>query len=1030
MSITRAAIEKSRVSIVALLIVLFGGVISYIRMPQREDPGFTIRVAVVTTRLPGASPERMEELVTDPIEAVVQQIPELDFVSSTSMTGISFVYVNIKESYSNMRPIWDNLRRKIDGMREELPSGVIGPDVDDEFGDVFGIQIAMTGEGYSYSELDEVAKDVRDELLKLRDVAKVDIYGVQAERVFIEYNNARLAQLGISPGQLQNMLASQNIISPGGKVTTGRERIILEPTGNFETIEEIQRMVIALPQTGDMVYLGDIANVYRGYIDPPESKMRAGGHQCLGLGVCLRDGGSIIRLGEEVKATLRFLETQYPIGIEFDIFYFEPKEVENSVNDFLSNLIQAIVLVILVMLLFLGWRTGLVVASLIPMAMLLSFMIMNMVGITLNMISLAALIIALGLLVDNAIVVSESIMVKMEQGIPAVEAAVDSAKELRIPLLTSSLTTAVAFLPIYLADSQVGEYTADLFKVVTIALLSSWILAMTMIPLFAVAMIRVNKKKKDRSQEDVFDTRFYRGYRGMIMFMLKHRALSLIGIIIIFFASTQLTRVIPAMFFPSTDKGFIRATLEMPVGTPIEITEQIATDLEQYMVDSLLVNDDREEGLINWACWIGDKGPRYTLGADAGGRMEHVAKFIINTTTRESADNAIERMEAYLWDRYPDLKAKVKPLDYGPPVDSPIEIRLYGKDYDDLFQIVARIKHHLKGMSGTRNVEDNWGPQVKKLMVHIDQPRAKRAGVSSQDIALSLNTYLSGFQVSEFREDEDALPVIMRAEQTDREDISKLETLDVFAQASGRTVPLKQVADIQVTWQPSQILRRDRNLAVSVTSDVLPGVSEMDLVTTEILPWLEEESKNWPLGYTYELGGANEASDEANASIAAQLPLAFGLMVLLLVAQFNSFRKPLIILLTIPLALIGVFIGLAIMRGILGFMTFLGIISLAGIVINNAIVLIDRIDIERDENKLEAARAVIEAAQQRLRPILLTTATTICGLIPLYLFGGPMWESMAIAIMWGLIFATFLTLGVVPILYSLFYKVSFKKFQY
>ena len=442
MNITRAAIEKNRITAVALLIILFAGLAAYGNMSRAEDPGFIVRTAQVVTVFPGASPERIEMLVTDKLEKVIQEMPELDFVKSDSKTGVSVLLVNIKESYKDMRPIWDDLRRKVDRAAGDLPEDVIGPIVNDEFGDVFGTVIALTGEGFTPAELKDIADEVRDELLLIEEVAKVDVYGAQEERIFVEYNNARLAELGFSPLQMAQILTSRNIIIPGGEVTAGTERIVLEPSGNFETVDDLRRTVISLPGRSEVVYLDDIANIYRGYIDPPRSMLRANGDTALAIAVSLREGGNIIALGENVKATIARLQTVYPIGIEFDFVAFQPDEVDKKVDDFVGNLRLAIIVVVAVMLLFLGLRTGLVVASLIPMAIIMAFLVMSVFKIGLDQVSLASLIIALGLLVDNAIVMVESIMVQMSEGKSAVQASVDSASELRFPLLVASLTTA------------------------------------------------------------------------------------------------------------------------------------------------------------------------------------------------------------------------------------------------------------------------------------------------------------------------------------------------------------------------------------------------------------------------------------------------------------------------------------------------------------------------------------------------------------------------------------------------------------
>lgn len=1024
MSITRMAIEKNRITLVALLIIVGAGISSYRTMPQSEDPGFIVRTALVQTLLPGASPERIENLVTDPIETAIQQMPELDFITSESSTGLSIIYVNIKESYKEMRPIWDSLRRKVDNARAGLPEGVIGPVVNDEFGDVFGVLFTITGEGYTYAELRDVADEVRDELLTIRDVAKVDIYGAQEERVFIEYDNARLAQLNLSPGQLGRLLESQNILFPGGRLSTGKERIVLEPSGNFQTLEEVRHSVITLPGRGEVLYLEDIARIERGYTDPPKSKLRSSGIPALGIGVSMRDGGNIIEMGRDIRTMISRLQLKYPIGIEFDFVAFQPDEVESNVNNFVRSLLQAVALVVLVMIVTLGVRTGIVVATLIPMAILLSLWIMSMFHITLNTVSLAALIIALGMLVDNAIVMSESIMVMIQSGVRPMDAAINSVKELRTPLLTSSLTTAAAFLSIFLAESSTGEYTADLFKVVTIALLASWVLSLTMVPMFCYRFIKVKAAK-----EQSFEGKFYGRYRRFLIRVLKHPWISLAVVAAIFLASMQLQRFIPALFFPPSERAFLRAELTFPAGTPIERTEDMVDDLEGFFEETLKVGDGREQGITNWASFIGIGAPRFYLSADPKPQREELAYLLINTTDRATADEMRPRIEDYLWNRYPDLNSVIQPLDYGPPVVAPIEVRLSGKDMDRLFSIVDEVKARLDGIAGTRNIGDDWGPRVKKLMVEVNQPRARRAGVSSSDIAVSLQSILSGITVTEFREQEDVIPVVMRGAAADRQDIGKLETLDIYSQASGRTVPLKQVADIVPEWEPSKIHRRDRIKTVTVSAFLDPDFTATEVVG-ELTPWLERQEAEWPIGYSYEFGGEIESSIESQQAIVAKLPITFGVIILLLVGQFNSFRRPLIILFTIPLAMIGVNVGLVVLRGNMGFMTFLGIISLAGIVINNAIVLLDRIRIEIEELGTEPPRAVIEAAQKRLRPILLTTVTTVGGLLPLYLSGGPMWQSMAIAIMFGLIFSTTLTLGVVPLLYSLFFRVSFKRYEH
>ena len=753
--------------------------------------------------------------------------------------------------------------------------------------------------------------------------------------------------------------------------------------------------------------------------------MHSSGIPTLGLAVSTKEGGNIILLGEDVKALVQRLNTEYPIGIDFELVAFQPNIVQRKVDEFASNVTQAILIVLLVMLIMMGFRTGLVVASLIPSAMLMALFIMSMMNIGLNQMSLASLIIALGMLVDNAIVMSESIMVRMAAGEPAVDAAVGSARELRIPLLTSSLTTAAAFLPIYLAESTVGEYTSLLFTVVTITLLSSWILALTVTPLFCVQFLRV----KANPQADTFNSMFYRLYRRFLIGLVRHPLLSLLGVIGIFVFSLQGMRYVPKIFFPPSDTPMFWAEIESPVGTAIERNEKIVKEIEDFLQRELVKNDERPEGVTTWTAFIGRGAPRFTLTYSPEQTSPEYSFLLFNATSRKAIPGMIKKLEAFCLERFPNMVPTFKPIPIGPIINNPIEIRISGENLDVLFRIVEEVKSKLREISGTRNIGDDWGQRTKKIVVNISNPRARRSGITNQDIAISLQSVLSGYEATDYREGDEVIPVTVRSVAADRQDIGKLESLNVYSQLTGRSVPLKQVADLEVEWQPAKIYRRNRLKSVEIYADVVPGVTAAE-ITNVLQLWLEEEQKNWPVGYVYDLGGEYEQADKGNQSIVEKLPIAGLIIILLLVGQFNSIRRPLIILMTIPLGLIGVIVGLLVARSYFGFMTLLGIISLAGIVINNAIVLLDRIKIEIEDNGLQPNRAVIEAAQRRLRPILLTTLTTVGGLTPLWLGGGPMWEPMAIVIIFGLVFATTLTLGVVPVLYTLFFRVKFKGFQY
>lgn len=1022
MSITQLALERDRVTFVAVASILILGVVTYIGMPRAEDPGFIVRTAVVTTQFPGASPERVEMLVTDKLEKVIQEIPELDFIASTSKVGISVINVNVREEFKKMRPIWDNLRRKVDSVRGELPDGVIGPTVDDEFGDVFGFIVGISGEDFSDREIKTIADEVRDELLLIPDAAKVELAGIRAERIFIEYNNARLARLGISPTQLAQALVARNIVQPGGEVRAQFETVVLEPTGSFETVDELADTVLNVPNSNEVLRLKDIAQVYRGYVDPPTKIMRVNGQRGLAVSVSMREGGNNIQLGADVRSVIARARQIYPIGIDFISVQDQSQIVSKKISEFESNLLQAIGIVVVVMLLFLGLRTGLIVATLIPAAIITAFPIMNIFNIGLDQMSLASLIIALGMLVDNAIVMSESIMVRIDAGENAKTACVEAANELKIPLLTSSLTTAAAFLPIFLSESGTGEYTASLFKVVTITLLCSWALALTMVPLLCLHLMKANKTRGENHQ-----SRFYTAYVRTLLLVLKNRIFSFLVIGCLFAIAVVGLGTVPNIFFPANDRATFTLEVELPVGTPLARTDQVTREIEAFMHAQLRA-DEQQGGVTTWATFIGSGAPRFSIGYGPKPPNPNYAISLVNVSDDQlMLIDTIPQLKAFVRATFPDVDATIRPLELGAPAWPPVSIRISGRENDTLFNIVDAVRERLRNTPGTLQVSDDWGPRTKKAVIDIDNTRTRLAGITHEDIATSMQSYFSGITATQFREDEDLIPIILRSSAARERDHARFGSIDVYSQQSGKAVPFEQVADVRLAFQPGVIERRDRLRTVTLESLLQPGFTAQQVVG-ELRPWLAETAAAWPFGYGWEFGGEVETSGKANDAIAEKVPVGGIIILMLLVVQFNSIRKPTIILLTIPLALIGVTFGLIVARSYVGFMTLLGIISLAGIVINNAIVLLDTIRINIEEKGIQAQKAILLAAKQRLRPILLTTATTIGGMLPLWLGGGPMWEPMAVSIIFGLLFSALLTLVVVPLLYSVFFAVNFKSF--
>ncbi len=1028
MNITQFAFRFDRVVYILIALLIVSGILAYQQLPKARDPGFIIRAAVITTTLSGASPERMELLVTDKLEKKIQEMPEVDYIKSESRNGISIITVNFLESYTEMRPIFDDLRRKVDDVESELPEGASDPFVNDEYGDVFGSVYTLTGDGYSYAELKDVADDIRDRILKLPDVAKVNLHGVQKESIFVEYDNARLTELGISPKQLSALLGTVNILSSGGDILTGRERIVLEPTGNFETLEDLRKTVVPTP-SGSVVYLGDIANIYRDYEDPPESVARANGQSTIAIGISMREGGDILKLGEQLDTVIPEIRTLYPWGIELEKIWFQANLVKTNVDEFLKSLLQAIAIVCVVIVIMLGLKTGVVVASLIPTAMVIAIFVMQVFGITINQISLAALIISLGLLVDNAIVMVESILVKFDSGMSAINAAIDSGRELFLPLLTSSLTTSAAFMPIALAESAVGEYTSDIFYVVTITLLVSWFVAMTFIPMLSASSLKNRKQISNDEDQHSFNSNFYALYRNILLLVLKNKIIFGIFVAIMFFAAIKgLAYVRVAFIEPSEDPVF-NGALEMPLGTSIEANQAVIEDIDQFIYKEFYKPSSGQAKIKNWLTFVGEGGPRLDLGLNPPNQNPANSFIIANTVKGKDVEVIIEGIEKYAAENHPDLNLRLSRLENGPPVGYPIQVRISGPEIKQLYKIADQVTSYLYDNKNVTHVKNTWGKQTKKLLVEVDQERARRAGVTSDDVAYSLNASLTGIDMTEFREEDKLIPITLRSIAADRQDIGKLDGTSVYSETTGLSVPLKQVADVRLVFEPGMIERRDRDRTITLKAKLRTGATANDVNQT-LSPWLQETQKTWPRDYYYAEGGESEEAEKGNASIAVKLPIAGMAILLLLVAQFNSVRRPLIILATIPLGIIGVTVGLLLASSSLGFFTLLGLISLSGIIINNAIVLIDRIKIEIEELGKEVKQAIIDACQQRVRPILLTTATTVLGMMPLWWGGTAMFRPMAVTIIFGLLFATFLTLLLVPVLYSLFFRVSFKSYQH
>ena len=1029
MNLTKFSIEKNRITLSLLTVVILLGIALFQSLPRDSMPPYTVRIASIISEFEGAGPERVEQLVTDKIEKKVQEIPEVKEINSTSRTGLSVVTVILKDEVSpdKIQNVWDKLRRKLNNIKD-LPQGVDPELNDDDVGVVYGLMVGLISDGFSYSEMKEYADDLRDDLIKLDDAAKVELGGVQEERIFVEFDNSRLKEYGLTAGILQNIIASTNILNSGGEINLEDKRIILEPTGNYSSIGDLKNTLVPLGNSNTIVKLSDITNIRKAYVEPASSKVKVNGMEAISLSISLKEGANIIYLGTEVNKILDKWNEKLPVGLTAVRLASMDHYVQKSIDNFISNLFQAIVIVLIVMLIFLGLRTGLVVASLIPIVTITTLMLMGVLNIGLNQVSLAGLIMALGMMVDNSIVVSESIIVKMGKGSSSKVAAIESFKELAVPLLISSLTTSAAFLSFFLAESIMGDIVGPLFSVITLALLSSWLISLTVITLFAFLFFKVKKAGKKPSIMDSFFDRAKVIYKNQILLFLRYKGLVLVGIAVLFFISMFAFGFVPFMFFPDSDRNMITVDINLPLGTKLERTEWLVNQIDKFIADSLIVNDKRKKGVLDWSSFVG-KGPEsYDLGYVQDEANSSYAHMLVNTSSGDDNQMVINKLDEFCFNTFPDAEIKVGFLGAGGG-GTPIEIKVSGDSPEVLLKIAESIRTKIRAVILTKNVKDDWGPKIKKFVVDVDQNNALMAGVTNQDIATSLKTVLSGIKTGEFREEDKSIPIIMRSDESQQQTFETIETLNIFSQSTGKSVPFLQVASIHPEWQYAKIKRKDLTRSINISSELREG-GNAAAVMSEILPWLDEQQLTWPQDYFYELGGEDKNSSDNMGSVIAYLPLSAFIIIMLLIIQFNSFRKTAIVLSTIPLGIIGVVFGLLIFNSYFGFMTFLGIISLAGIVINNAIVLLDRINIELTKYNRSQQDAVIMACIQRFRPILLTTFTTTFGLIPLYLGGGLMWEPMAVAIMVGLLFATLITLVFIPSIYSVLFKVSYKNYKF
>ncbi|MDJ0851397.1 MAG: efflux RND transporter permease subunit [Myxococcota bacterium] len=1011
MTLTELALARSHFAGVGVAVLLLVGVSLFVGYPSQEEPDFTIREAVVSTRFPGMSPERIEDLVTRPIEEEIRGIPEVEHITSSSRAGISVVHVHVYDRYFDLEPIWSDLRDRMEDLAPSLPEGVLGPYVNDDFGRVAVATIAVTGDGFELHELHEVAKDLRQELYVVRGTSQVDLFGVQAERIFLDIDPLRLAEFGVGPAQIFDSLVRQNVVLPGGRVSIDGYEFLVEPSGNLESVDEIGEVPISLAD-GGVAYMRDLAIVERSTIDPPDAPVYYEGEPAIAVGVSMVQGENVVEYGERLREAVERFEQGLPWGYRLSLATFQPDRVERSISEFAMNLYQTVGVVLLVVILFLGLRTGLIVGLIVPLTILSAFVFMSLLEIPLHSVSIAALIISLGLLVDNGVVVAEDVRTRMEAGVERREAALAAGRELAMPLLTSSLTTILAFMPLMLAQNSAGEYTRSLSQVVAITLLCSWFLALYATPLFCTWFVRVDPTAG--GEGNLYARRGYQVYRRFLHLVLRRRIAFLALMFGIFVTAIFLFRFVTLQFFPSSTREQYLVYFDLAAGADIR---QTADEVGRFA--SWLRDPEQNPEVSDHIAYVGSGGPRFVLNFSPPDPGSHRAFFVVNVGERADVERALRRAREHLATRFPDVRARVLKLGTGPSQPGLVELRIAGRDRDELIRIAREIEDAFFSLPGVIEIRDDWENRTRKIVVEVNQARALRAGLSSEDIASSLAGAFEGSEISDYREEDQSIPIVVRSRDADGTGIDDMRTLPVYSNQLQTAVPLLQIAEFDIVWEYGTILRRDLERTVTVAAR--HPVWKAAELAAALQPALDEIEV--PPGYRVEHGGELEASSEANTALFSSVPLCGAAIALLLVWQFNSVRRPLIIFLTIPLALIGAVAGLLLTGAPFGFMATLGLLSLAGIIINNAIVLIDRIDFEIAAGE-DPHRAIVHSSMKRLRPILMTTLTTIFGLMPLMLFGGELWYGMAVVIAAGLGGGTVLTLGVVPVLYALLFRVA------
>ena len=1030
-------LRHPQIVLFAMLLATFIGLFSYTKLGQSEDPPFTFKVMVVTAKWPGASALEVEQQVTDKIEKKLREMNEVETLKSYSRPGEAQVIVLARDSLrsSQMPGIWYQVRKKLGDIRHTLPSGVNGPFFNDEFGDTFGNIFALTGEGLSYAELKRHAEAIRQEFLRVPDVAKVEFFGEQDQRIFIEFSPLRMATLGVDPKVLMAAIAEQNSKLSSGFFELEDERVYLRTEGEFHDLESIRALPVRAG--GRSFKLGDVAEVRRGYVDPPAPKMRFMGTEALGIGISMREGGDIIALGRHLDQAITRIDAQLPVGMKMERVADQPRAVAESVQDFVRSLAEAVIIVLAVSLLSLGFRTGVVVAISIPVVLAITFLFMQYFNIGLHKISLGALILALGLLVDDAIIAVEMMATKMEQGWERARAAAFAYTSTAWPMLSGTLVTAAGFLPIATAASSTGEYTRSIFEVTVIALLVSWVAAVLFVPFIGyyllpdfskrsgktgivvrvlakiaprLAVRLIERSTHTHSEAAIYSTPFYQRFRATLQWCVRRRWW-VIGITLLSFAvSIWGFRFVPQQFFPDSTRPELLLDLRLQQGASLKAVERSVLRIEEFL--------KKQEGIENYVAYVGGGSSRFYLPLDQQLPQTNFAQFVILTHNTADREALRGKLIALFQNDFAELRASISRLENGPPVGFPVQYRVSGPEHDKIQQIGSRIAEIMSRNPHLANVQKDWDEASKVVRLHVDTEKARLAGLSRESVQAFLATALNGSAVSQYREGIETIELQMRSSRREL-GLAWLSEL-VIPTGNGKGTPLSQIATLEYGFEPGLIWRRNRVPTVSVRANLYGAVQPAQVVA-QLAPQIETIKASLPLGYHLEVGGSVEESAKGGSSVAAGVPLFIIVVLSILMLQLQSFARVLMVVLTAPLGMIGVTLALLGFGQPFGFVAMLGTIALSGMIMRNSVILIDQID-QDEKAGVEPVKAIVEATVRRFRPIMLTALAAILAMIPLSrsAFFGP----MAVAIMGGLLVATVLTLLFLPALYAAWYRVK------